>query len=230
MIEVTTIPLTRRNKNSKMRKIILILFGCFIFNHLSHAQENLELISKGVLRGEFNYNDYSIQIYRDEKYSQENVREISTDVLNIFKKDSLVYSTKGSYQYYRYNGYLYSLCKYGCKNEDKTIDVGMDVTGDGEPNLIICEWDLDAPSTCTYIIFSIGNDFRRIDEFKVYCNPLAEGTVAGFKDLDGDGSYEFIMRDRSVSPSGFVDGPVIVLRYHDGKYIKAQNLIEQLAP
>jgi hypothetical protein len=102
------------------------------------------------------------------------------------------------------------------------------ITGNGIQDLVVAEWSGGAHCCMTYYIFELGNEFRLIDTI------FAEHGGANFEDVDGDGIPEIQMSDWSYayvfgcfasSPS-----PDMVLRYTNGHYEVASDLMQTAAP
>jgi len=103
-----------------------------------------------------------------------------------------------------------------------------DMTGDGIPDLIISEWEGGAHCCFNVHIFSLGPDFKRIAKI--------EGGHSGieFKDFNGDGIYELVAGDWTFAywETVFSDSPApeIILRYKDGRYVLATDLMKKAPP
>ncbi len=95
--------------------------------------------------------------------------------------------TKGSEQVYYEEGFRYFL---GDPNdpENPLLNMGNDITGDGEPDLVITHrsWGENGEGELTFKIFSIGPEFKLLKQMKA-----KDDGAARFKDLDGDGVLEF---------------------------------------
>ncbi|MCM8813837.1 MAG: hypothetical protein NC924_07890 [Candidatus Omnitrophica bacterium] len=111
--------------------------------------------------------------------------------------------------------------------KEKTLDT-RDITGDGQPNLIIINNHGGCHGCQDFFLFSLGK------EFKLIFRQDMDGHYGEFKDIDGDGVFEFVGYDSTFQ--GWytcpVDSPMmeIVLRYRDGKYKLARDLMAEPLP
>lgn len=164
-------------------------------------------------------NEYTLRLYSLGIGSV----EAGYDSFEILKEGRTVYSQTGG----RY-------LPMSVEN-NKVVEVGSkeavhvkDITGDGIPDLIISEWEGGAHCCFNIHIFSLGQEFKRIAEIR------GGHSAFEFKDLDGDGVYELLGRDWtfpywetvfSSSPA-----PEIILRYKDGRYVLAIDLMKKSPP
>jgi hypothetical protein len=103
-----------------------------------------------------------------------------------------------------------------------------DITGNGIPELIIGVWSGGAHCCFSVIIFSLGEELKKIAEIEGGDSSLE------FKDFDGDGIYEVVGRDWTFAywETSFANSPApqIVLRYLHGKYVLATDLMKKNLP
>jgi hypothetical protein len=103
-----------------------------------------------------------------------------------------------------------------------------DITGDGIPELIIGVWSGGAHCCFSVIIFSLGEELKKIAEIEGGDSSLE------FKDFEGDGIYEIVGRDWTFAywETSFSNSPApqIVLRYLHGKYVLATDLMKKNPP
>lgn len=91
------------------------------------------------------------------------------------------------------------------------IAPGSDVTGDGLPNLILRE----AAATGTrFIVLRLGEEVDVLAEIDA-----GPGADAGFRDLDGDGIFEFVGRDPTWRDILADRSPRVVLRWSGSAYV-----------
>jgi hypothetical protein len=109
------------------------------------------------------------------------------------------------------------------------IKMGNDITGDGVPDLVIAEYTGGAHCCLNFYVFTIGQEFRYFG--KIEAN---DGDWSYFADLDGDQCLEFIGYDWTFAywRTGFASSPApdIILRFHDGVYILAEDLMRKPVP
>ncbi len=106
--------------------------------------------------------------------------------------------------------------------------LGKDITGLGKPDLILYEWTGGAH--CDYIAYVI--------ELGSPCRLLAaingQHGVPCFRDMDGDGMPEVIIRDWTYAywPVCFATAPApqVILKWRNGKYELAAELIRTPVP
>jgi hypothetical protein len=110
------------------------------------------------------------------------------------------------------------------KKANKLIAMGKDITGNGKPNLVVSQWTGGARCCSVYQIFEIGREFRKI--------AIIEG--GDFTDMDGDSKLEVVVGDRTFAHMApdYVSyrSPDVILRYQDGAYRIAVDLMHKPAP
>ena len=136
-------------------------------------------------------------------------------ILQVFKAGELVFSTN-SHRFFDPEAI----------STDDPHDVPRpltNITGNGIPNLVVAEWSGGAHCCMTYYVFELGDVFRQVATIE------AEDGDAHFEDLDGnnipvihlqDWHYAYELTSFAGSPA-----PDIILRYTDGKYEIAPDLI-----
>ena len=172
------------------------------------GEEKISIVSPDNLQEEQTYGDYTVRIYRNMK-SGDGALQILKGGKKVYYEDRWVF----------YFGHLY-------KTEDnELVKIGSDITGDGQPNLVISHWSGGAHCCYNYYIFSLG------DEFKLMQKIETDHSDGSFEDVDGDGSLEFLSTDCSFaywnecyakSPR-----PNIILKYKDKKYKLAPELMKK---
>lgn len=200
-----------------MRKIFIIFAMFIILAEHAHAYKTVEtggverrdVMRDDTLQERAEYGDYEVRVYRED---------VGTwGVVQIFKGDELVFEEQS---------HKYSI---GASDGDMRLDdsplIGQDITGDGEPNLVISHWSGGAHCCFDVYIFSIGDKFRFIDKIE------GEHGFIGFKDLDGDRVPEFIGADWAFAywNASFAGSPSpeTILRYKDGRYVLAYDLMKK---
>jgi len=101
-----------------------------------------------------------------ENYKIKIFRDLSS-VIQIFQNSSLVFTM---------DGHVFSI-----------KEIGNDITGDGEPNLVLEEWSGGNTMAYTNFILSLGEQFK----------PLYTFSGGELKDLNGDGKKEIVEWDES---------------------------------
>jgi len=111
------------------------------------------------------------------------------------------------------------------------LGVGDDITGDGNPNLVVSIFT-GGPHCCM---------IENILSFQPDGSIEVIGTVDArdggwFEDVDGDGSYEYVMKDLSLSYGTFgfntkaVNYPIVILSFNGSRYVLAGEMMRMPAP
>lgn len=193
--------------------IILVLSGCAgskssaIGPEIENKVVVTDLINFtpiGTLQSEQSFKEYTVRVYRDEEETGEGSFEI-------LKNGQRVYAQNGHKFYI--NGFPDD---YDKEPEIGPLAMGRDITGAGNPNLVMAEWTGGAHCNFICCIFEIGTEFRKIAEIN------GEHSGPDFKDVNGDGKLEIIMRDWTFAYwSGcFLSSPApeIIFRFDNSKY------------
>lgn len=102
------------------------------------------------------------------------------------------------------------------------IGIGIDITGDEKPNLVVSSWSGGAHCCHSYYIFELADTFRHVATIDVLDNGSAH-----FEDRDGDANLEFVMADYTFAywNESFADSPVpkVVLRFSGDGYHIAED-------
>jgi hypothetical protein len=103
-----------------------------------------------------------------------------------------------------------------------------DLTGDGIPDLIVSVWSGGAHCCFSIILFSLGEELKKIAEIEGYDSSVE------LKDFEGDGIYELVGRDWTFAywETSFANSPApqVVLRYQHGKYVLATDVMKKQPP
>lgn len=107
-------------------------------------------------------------------------------------------------------------------------DPGTDINGDGVPEVIVNEDTREWHCCDVYAIFSLGKSLKLITVL------YGEHSYFDFKDLDNDGKYEAIGRDWNFAywSTSFAGSPApeVILRWKNGKYRLAEDLMKKPPP
>jgi hypothetical protein len=107
-------------------------------------------------------------------------------------------------------------------------DPGTDINGDGIPEVIAYEYTSEWHCCSIYAIFSLGKKLKLIDVL------YGEHSYIFFRDLDGDGKHEAIGLDWTFAywSSSFTGSPApqVILRWKNGKYRLAEDLMKKPPP
>ena len=115
------------------------------------------------------------------------------------------------------------------EGEDKTLPkAGADMNGDNRPDMVVQVRSEKDSCSNAYSVFSVFDDMKLLAEIK--------GLAAGMevKDIDGDKVPEIIGRDCTFldwwASFGETPAPKVVLRWGDGRYVFAEDVMRKDAP
>jgi hypothetical protein len=170
----------------------------------------------GELEEEQTFQDYTVRVYGETKRFP--VGEGSFEILRGGRR---IYADKGGY-------FSVGTACEGEKDTDLTA-MGKDITGTGRPTLVLEEVTGGAHCCLVLHIFEIGKEFRKIATLDV-----KDAMNSCFKDLDGDANLELMTRDVTFAywRTSFGDSPMpdVILRFHNGAYRVATDLMRKPAP
>lgn len=171
------------------------------------AEEGFEL------KDEQTFKNYIVRIY--QKKSSE------AGYFEIFRNNEQIYRQEG---YYFFVG-----DSYKTEGDDPT-SMGVDITGNSAPDLVISEWTGGSHCCKNYNIFEIGETFKKIDTIET-----SEG--GSFVNLDEDNTnLEFETTDAFtfINLRGYclacTPRPKVILQLQDGKYRVADKLMSTAPP
>jgi len=167
------------------------------------------MIPKWALKQEQSYRDYIVRVFC-----------YGDGFMQILKKGSQIYSD---------SGYIYQIgSTYEDEKTNSLITMGKNITGDGQPNLVISDWTGGAHCCFRLHVFQIGNVFRHIQTFDAKHSDLAD-----FVNLDSDPALEFRMNDWTFAywRTSFAASPApeIIMKYRGGKYEMAYKIMRKPA-
>lgn len=106
--------------------------------------------------------------------------------------------------------------------------IGHDVTGDGNPNVAICEWTGGAHCCFNVFLFEIGDRFRHVATI------YGKDSIPRFDDIDGDSVSEVIIHDWTYAywPQSFAGSPAprVILRWDGKAYTVAFDMMRHSRP
>jgi hypothetical protein len=140
------------------------------------------------------------------------------DILLVYKNDRLIYIQRGEH--------LGIAGAY--QRKDPLAPLGRDITGNGIPNMVIKEYTGGAHCCSFTYIFELSDVFRLV---AVIPTTHSDGN---FAHLDDDDIPEFVFNDWHFAywATSFAGSPSpeMILRYQDGTYRPAIDLLRQPAP
>lgn len=107
------------------------------------------------------------------------------------------------------------------------VPAGTDLNGDGQPEAVVCSWTGGNPGYWTILVFQLG------PRLKVLQIINAGGFPPNFRDLDHDGTPEFVVEDstfRYWPECRLQDQPQVVLRWSGQRYAVAPRLMRKPTP
>ena len=166
---------------------------------------------------EHQYGDYIVKTIRGPEFENDSI-------LQIFKGGTLIYSNSS----HSFNEPEAAPPPDAGGTTLIPPSPGANITGNGIPNLVISSYSGGAHCCSTYHIFELGDEFRVVDTI------YAGHGEAVFADVDGDGIPEIQVQEwgYAYAFASFADSPApdIILRYADGKYRVATELMFTEAP
>ncbi len=163
---------------------------------------------------EQSFGAYTVRVYKDPSCLKE--------FLQVLQGDQCVYAQLSD---------GFQIGGYRKTGPFAPIPVGEDITGDGSPDLVVAEWSGGNLCCDIFFVFSLEPQFQAIGRLVTNI-----GSESHFVDLDGDRNWEFVTSDWTFAwsrgPAQFypeLQFPVI-LRFTEGAYHLAADLMRQLAP
>jgi hypothetical protein len=155
------------------------------------------------------FNDYVIRVFRWPQPS---------GCLRISKNGKLVYSLESGD--FKIGGNFF---------RDPGLPLGTGVTSRGIPEAVVGEWTGGAHCCFILHILELGEHFHEIAKIEA-----DDSDGAGFQDLNHDGHFEFVGYDWVFAywQTSFMQSPApkIVLRYSDGRFRLATDLMQKPVP
>lgn len=167
---------------------------------------------------------YVVRVYFDQV-----AKDGSDAYYEILKDNKSVFQQKAAHK-----GEKFFIGAMSDKDPDASlVKMGKDITGDGQPDLVVSEWSGGANCCLTFHIFEIGSTFRKI------------GTIDG---KYGDAGPHFMHMDKDSKTAGlqvqvsdwtfanwhsdFADSPApkVSLRFSEGAYRVSPDLMRSSIP
>ncbi len=162
---------------------------------------------------------YVARIYFDAK-----ANDGSDSYFEILKSDKRVYLQKAT----RKGEKFFIGTMYKDDPDATLVKMGMDVTGDGQPNLVISEWLGGANCCLTLHIFELGPIFKKLgtidagygDSGPHFLSPPKDSKATDLSVQIHDWTFANWNTDFADSPA-----PKVILRYSDNAYRIASDLM-----
>lgn len=205
--------------------VVLILITCLVcffrFGSEFHQPQTYEdLFGAGMVVDPSNYsphgelederviNGYTIRLYRDF------LKTFTSCV--VFLKDGERIFVMEAFKFF------FGDTSFG---DQDFLSTGIDLLGDGFPNLVITNWTGGAHGMFYVNVFSLGDSFEHLDE--IY---TSYGGGCGFVDHDNKPGLELEILDWSFAHWNccFADSPAprVILRYRDGEFLPDLDLMK----
>ncbi len=169
-----------------------------------------------------NFQDYSIHFYADKSCEAEPDTHIAG--LEILKSGKRVYMQTG------YSFALGYPLEQDQSPDSVRVPPGTDITGTGQPALLISEWSGGAHCCYTFHVFQLGDTFKKVQSI-----PLFDADESAFVKRTGVKSLVLNTADYSAFayfPSGFAGSPAgrVLLSFQEGRFRLDQGLMKANAP
>jgi hypothetical protein len=130
---------------------------------------------------------------------------------------------------FRLEGFRFYL---GSRQSPEDSGLGLlleDVTGNGQPNLVVKEWSGGAHCCASFHVFELGEKFRHVQTIVA-----ADNVEVWFENLDEDPALEIELRETCFAywRTSFAGSPMprVVLKYQEDTYKLAPDLMRQPPP
>ncbi len=191
----------------KIRSCLLSLLRLFLLTLLIVASAGAP--SADQYFREFTYQDYLFRLYDYTEMSEGKPLLI---------EQTLVVSKSGQ-EVFRETGYRWYIA-------NEVPKLGVDITGTGQPNVVLSEYSGGAHCCTTNYIFELGEPFKVI-KIRSHDFPVS------FKELDGRPGLEVIILETIFLywKTSFASSPAprVILRYDRGEYRIATDLMKRPA-
>ncbi len=181
-----------------------------------------ELYNDTQVSESYSYKNYKIKIFLRYMRDDQKVYDLPCYIMQIFKNKEVVYTLEAEHIYI-------GLVNSSNKKNFLVKKIGKDITGDGKSDLVISTYGGGSHGPFNYYIFQIDKEFKLLDSIDA-----GSGDLAYFDDVDKDGALEYIGADWCFSywnsTFGGSPAPDIVLKFKDGKYRIALDLMKKPLP
>jgi len=185
----------------------------------------------GELVSDEHFGDYEVKIYRhnEESFFERMCDKLPARLASICERVRGDTSAAG-FEILKHGRRMHA--QYGnnfgiAEVEGGGVVMGRDITGDGTPKIALTD-GIGRQGGGELLVFECGEQFRLIADVE------SLGTFPTLKDLDGDGIPELIVSDNEFYHWPVcMDGepmPEVILRWRDGKYVAAKDLMRKPAP
>jgi hypothetical protein len=205
--------------------LIVSVIGATIGAPSRCAADDLHSNSTVLPHREQTASPYVVRVYFDQV-----AKDGSDAYYEILKDNKPVFRQKASFK-----GEQFFIGTMDDKDPDATlVKIGKDITGDGQPDVVISEWSGGANCCLTIHIFEIGSTFREIGTIAAKYGDTPphfmhmddkDSKNAGVKIQVGDWTFANWHSDFADSPA-----PKVILRFSDGAYRVSPDLMRSPIP
>jgi hypothetical protein len=176
------------------------------------------------------------ELFEGQNYILQDAQRYEHYVVQIYRKDNLTY---GLFEIHhrgvrvwseRSHSFCIGIPDWVKERVGKAVEqpsIGEDITGDGQPNLVIYEGTGNNLQPSNLHVFEIGDEFRFIQTIWL------GDSLPYFENVDEDEALELLTSDYSTFvywPTGMRPGspaPEVILKYQGGKYTIACELMRK---
>jgi hypothetical protein len=164
------------------------------------------------------FNNYTVKTFFNSEDGK-GYLEIIQNGKTVFKQDGFKFRI----------GLIYTDDEFKKKGFNSLIAIGKDITGKGEPDLVVSEWSGGAHCCFIFNVFEIGKKFKKIATLDA-----ADSDQAHFEDIRGNKKLVFVANDWTFAywNACFAGSPApdIILEFKDDKYVLANDLMRKPSP
>jgi hypothetical protein len=218
----------------KRRYILLAALTAIVVSGiawLTIARSSAAFSPPGELVWEEHFEDYQVKTYRhnEESFSETLCDKLPSRLASLIESIQ-ENSSEAGFEILKHGRRVYS--QYGYNFRIAELEgggevIGRDITGNGTPKIALTD-DAGRQGGGELFVFECGEQFRLIADVESW------GVYPRLKDLDGDGIPEVIASDNAFYHWPVcMDGepmPEVILRWRDGKYVAAKDLMFKPAP
>ncbi len=202
-----------------------------IFPQANSFSKTKDIKHELTIKQSASFKAYKATIYKTLYSQPDEIPEPCDEVLEITKNNNLVFREEGCDYYI---GHHPERDEHGeiidSINNSEIVAMGKDVTGAGVPNLVIYTYSGGAHCCSSFYVFEIGETFNKLAEIDAKF-----GELSHFEKRPGEKSLVFLTGDDVFSEwlnwsSGSFRSPEVILRFRDGKYRLALDLMAKPVP
>lgn len=195
----------------ELAKLDPVFKGALVLTSSQVSASTALFVPTGSKKEEESYGAYIVRTYEINGDSSEGSFEIIKNGIRV-------------YAAYGYSFHIGTFCNDG--KVHSLVSMGSDITGCGQPNLVVSEFTGGGHCCFRINIFEIGSRFQLIQTIDA-----AHGDRAHFENVDDDSALEFLMNDWSFANWRYcfaeTHAPAIILKYQGEKYKIAVDVMRK---